>query len=142
MPVVTKEVRTNPDPLYPKNVGYQFGGYYLDESLVPTLMYRAGTIAIEDRSSAVSSHGRLQLKRVLRFNSPSPQTIWFRALTGQIAKESELVYQRNGLRLMIPNSEASLRPLSGDPQQSELLLKIQLPQGESSLEFLYEPSPK
>lgn len=78
MPVMTKEARTNPNPLYPKNVGYQFRGYFLGESLIPTFQYRSGTIAIEDRSVAVGSDEQRQLKRVLQFDSPTPQTVWFR----------------------------------------------------------------
>jgi len=78
LPVITKEARTNPNPLYPKNVGYQFRGYYLSELSIPTFMYRTGTIEIEDRSVAAGSEDKRQLKRVLQFNSPMPQTVWFR----------------------------------------------------------------
>ena len=139
LPVMTKEARTNPNPLYPKNVGYQFRGYYLGELSIPTFMYRTGTIEIEDRSVAAGSEEKRQLKRVLRFNSPMPQTVWFRGLTGDISQESERVFRSGRLRLTIPKTETKLRSLAGEPKRSELLLRLQIPQGKSSLEFLYEP---
>ena len=142
MPVMTKEAPTNPDPLYPKNVGYQFHGYELDDSFVPTFKYRCGTIEIEDRSVAIGSENTRQLKRVLRFDSPVPQTVWFRALTGEIVNESERVYQSGRIRLTISTTEAIVRSLDGDSKRSELLLRLQLPQGKSTLEFIYEPLAK
>ena len=88
IPVMTKEARLNPDPLYPKNVGYQFRGYFLGESSIPTFMYCSGTIEIEDRSMAAGYEGHPQLLRVLQFDSPVQQTVWFRALTGDVAEDS------------------------------------------------------
>lgn len=142
LPVMTKEARTNPNPLYPKNVGYQFRGYYLGELSIPTFMYRTGTIEIEDRSVAAGSEEKRQLKRVLQFNSPMPQTVWFRGLTGDISQESERVFRSGRLRLAIPKTETKLRSLSGEPKRSELLLRLQIPKGTSTLEFLYEPLKK
>ncbi len=142
LPVMTKEAKTNPNPLYPKNVGYQFRGYFLSESSIPTFQYRSGTIEIEDRSAAVESDERRQLKRTLQFDSPSPQTVWFRALTGDIQQESERVFRSGRLRLTIPPAVIKLRSLSDEPKRSELLLRLSLPQGPSTLEFLYEPLQK
>jgi mono/diheme cytochrome c family protein len=142
LPVMTKEARTNPNPLYPKNVGYQFRGYFLGESSVPTFMYRSGTIEIEDRSVAAGSEEQRQLNRVLQFDSPSPQTVWFRALTGDISQESDRVFRSGRLRLTIPKAETKLRSLSDEPKRSELLLRLQIPQGKSTLEFIYEPLKK
>lgn len=142
LPVMTKEAPANPNPLYPKNVGYQFRGYYLGESMIPTFMYRSGTIEIEDRSVAVGSEEQRQLKRVVRFESPSAQTIWFRALVGEIRQESPQVFRSGRLRLTIPATETKLRPLPDAPQRSELLLRLPIPQGQSTLEFVYEPLKK
>jgi len=142
MPVMTKEARTNSNPLYPKNVGYQFRGYDLGESSIPTFRYLSGTIEIEDRSVAVGTAEQRQLKRELQFNAPMPRTVWFRALTGEIVQESERVFRAGRLRLTIPSAETKLRALSDEPARSELLLRLQLPQGKSSLEFLYEPLKK
>lgn len=142
MPVMTKEARTNPNPLYPKNVGYQFRGYFLGESSIPTFMYRSGTIEIEDRSVATGAEEQRRLTRVLQFDSPMPQTVWFRGLTGDISQESERVFRSGRLRLTIPKAETKRRSLSDEPKRSELLLRLQLPQGKSTLEFLYEPLKK
>lgn len=142
LPVMTKEARTNPNPLYPKNVGYQFRGYFLGESSIPTFQYRSGTIEIEDRSAAAGSDEQQQLKRVLQLESPTQQTLWFRALTGDIHLESERVYRSGRLRLTIPATETKLRSLSEEPKRSELLLRLQIPQGKSTLEFVYEPLKK
>lgn len=142
LPVMTKEAKTNPNPLYPKNVGYQFRGYFLGHSSIPTFQYRSGTIEIEDRSVAVGSDGQRQLKRVLQFNSPAPQTVWFRALAGDIAQESERVFRSGRLRLTISQTETKLRSPSDEPKRSELLLRLQIPQGRSTLEFVYEPLKK
>jgi hypothetical protein len=141
-PVMTKEAKLNPNPLYPKNVGYQFGGYYLDEASVPTFMYRSGSIGIEDRSEATGSPDAPQLKRVLQFDSPAPQTVWFRALTGEIQQESERVYRSGRLRLTVPATETRMRVFSTEPQQQELLLRLEIPQGKSTQELVYEPLDK
>jgi mono/diheme cytochrome c family protein len=141
-PVMTKEAKLNPNPLYPKNVGYQFGGYYLDKAAVPTFMYRCGSIGIEDRSEATGSPEAPVLKRVLRFDSPAAQTVWFRALTGEITQESERIYRSGRLRLTIPATVTKLRVFSAETPQQELLLHLEIPQGQSSQEMVYEPLDK
>lgn len=139
LPVMTQQAPTNPDPLYPKNVGYQFRGYEFDDASVPTFRYRVGTIDVEDRSTPSGPADRLRLRRVLRFDSPSPQFVWFRALVGQIVQESDHVYRIERLRLTIPATETKLRSLPGEPKRSELLLRLRIPQGESTSEIVYEP---
>ncbi|MFO0816933.1 MAG: c-type cytochrome [Pirellulales bacterium] len=142
LPVMTKEARTNPDPLYPKNVGYQFRGYYLGSSSIPTFLYRSGTIDIEDRCEAQASETTRQLKRQLVLDSPTSQTVWFRALAGNFTRESDRVFQMGRLRLTIPSTEAIVRPSTDGPNRSELLLPLKLTPGKNSLELLYEVVPK
>ena len=77
-PVTTKEAPVDPDPLYPKNRGYQFKGYYMDDASIPTFMYRSGEIEIEDRSTADSASKKGRLMRTLTFNSPKDHAVWFR----------------------------------------------------------------
>ena len=105
-------------------------------------MYRSGTIEIEDRSVATGADEQRRLTRVLQFDSPTQQTVWFRALTGDISQESDRVFRSGRLRLTIPKTETKLRSLSEEPKRSELLLRLQIPQGKSTLEFLYEPLKK
>ncbi len=128
----------NPDPLYPKNIGYQFRGYYLDEMSIPTLLYRSGPVEIQDRSTAINENDKPILKRVMQFDSPSAQTIWFRALTGAINQESDRVYKIDRLRITVPEVETQLRSLPDDPQRNELILQLQIPQGQSTLVLQYE----
>ena len=141
-PVMTKEAPVNPNPLYPKNRGYQFKEYFFDEASVPTFVYRSGTVEIADRSVTETMAGGLHLKRTFQFTSPSNQTLWFRALTGEIEMESQNTYRTRSLRLTIPKSATLLRPLPENPKSFELLLKLEIPQGQSSLEITYEPLEK
>lgn len=138
LPVMTKEAPTNPNPLYPKNVGYQFRGYFLDEKLVPTFQYRSGNLEIEDRTSATANDGSKLLRRVLKFDSATPQTVWLRALVGDIKQESDQVFRTDRLRITVPHTETRLRAISDDSKQVELLLRLNIPQGQSTLEFQYE----
>jgi mono/diheme cytochrome c family protein len=142
MPVMTKEARLNPDPLYPKNMGYQFRGYFIDDISVPTFMYRSGTIEIEDRTIAIESNGLQQLKRTIQLASPVQQDVWFRALAGEITQESAQLFRSGRLKLMVPAMETKLRPFADDPNRFELLLHLNIPKGKSSLELLYEPHEK
>lgn len=138
LPVMTKEAPTNPNPLYPKNVGYQFRGYFLDKKFVPTFQYRSGNIQIEDRTESIGGDGGRILKRVLKFDSPTAQSIWFRALVGDVARESDQVFRSNRLQITVPSIETRLRLVSEDSKQSELLLRLQIPAGRSELEVMYE----
>jgi mono/diheme cytochrome c family protein len=142
MPVMSKEAPANPDPLYPKNVGYQFRGYFLGDTGIPTFQYRIGRIDVEDRSVAAGSAEHPRLNRVLKLRSPATQTAWFRAITGAIRHEADRVYANESLRLTIPEADTRLRPLPGEPDSSELLLRLDLPKGNSTLEFTYELLPK
>lgn len=139
LPVMSKEEPVNPNPLYPKNVGYQFRGYYLDDRLVPTFQYRSGNLEIEDRTVAVDKDSQRKLKRLLTFNSAKPQTLWFRALVGDVRQENEQVFQSDRLRVTIPTLNNRLRLLPDESKRSELLLQMQIPQGKSTMELEYEP---
>ena len=137
-PAMTKEAPVNPDPLYPKNRGYQFKGYHLDDASIPTFMYRSGTIDIEDRSAPAAPGKNSQLLRQLTFNSPKDQTLWFRALTGKVEAESKQQFKTAELRLSIPPVPTLLRENSADPGTKELLLKFDIPKGQSTRKFTYE----
>jgi hypothetical protein len=63
-------------------------------------------------------------------------------LTGEFKQESERVFRSSKLRLTIPPTETVIRTLSEEPKRSELLLPLKVPQGKSTLEFLYEPLQK
>ena len=132
-PVVSKEVPVNPDPLYPRNHGYAFLGYSLDTTTsIPTFRYRCGETEIEDTTKATEK----SMERTLAFTAPAAETLWFRALTGDIKAVSETVFQTADLRITVPPNSATLRPAANGGM--ELLLKITLPEGKSNTTLGYE----
>jgi len=137
-PVMTKEAPANPNPLYPKNLGYQFRGYYLSASRNPTFMYSSGDIQIEDRSEVVIEENRMMLQRRVAFESPSDQTRWFRALTGDIAPGTPQVFLNKNITLTVPEVQTLLRVDPSIAESKELLLKLEIPQGTSHIELTYE----
>ena len=146
-PVMTKENPVNPNPLYPKNLGYQFRGYFLDNESIPTLMYQFRDIEIQDHSKAINAISQLRLNRTLQFASPHEHLIWFRALVGEIETESTLEFKTPKLRIVISPDQALgsnafvqtlVRPSSSDSKLSELLLRLELPKNQSTLSLTYE----
>ena len=129
-PVATKENPVNPDPLYPRNRGYQFKGYSFDDSGTPTFSYHCHEVAIEDKTT--SSKNRLQ--RTLSFSSGEETTLYFRALTGKIKKISDTVYQSEKLEITLPSATTLLR-------ENEVLLKIPVPSGKSTITIDYHLLP-
>lgn len=134
MPVMTKENPVNPDPLYPKNLGYAFKGYALGKDGNPTLRYLCGEIAIEDRFEAKSEK---VLSRKFSFDTRQAGVLHFRALTGKITKEADGVYRTADLRLLLGNAETILRP-SGVDGEEELLVKIPLVPKNNTYSIDYE----
>jgi mono/diheme cytochrome c family protein len=137
-PTMTKEAPVNPDPLYPHNHGYQFKGYYLDAASIPTFMYRSGDVGIEDRSAPSASAERPTLVRTFRFSSPQTHTLWFRALTGDIEQVSTHEFKTGALRLGVPKAHTVLRRRGADGGGQELLLRLEIPQGDSTVTLTYE----
>ncbi len=132
-PVVSKEAPVNPDPLYPRNHGYAFLGYSLDlATQIPTFRYRCGEIEIEDTNKASDK----SMERSFAFIAPAAETLWLRALTGEIKAVSETVYETADLRITVPPKSATLRPMAAGGM--ELLLKITLPKGKSTTTLGYE----
>ncbi len=142
-PVMTKEVPANPDPLYPKNLGYQFKGYELDDASVPTFLYMTGDVGIADRSAAVKGDKHPRLQRTLSFDAPKDCTVWFRALTGviEVDPKAKDVFKRPDLTLTIPAVPTVLRATAADPKVSEVLLKFDIPKGKSTRTLTYDLRP-
>ncbi|MDB4541460.1 cytochrome c [Akkermansiaceae bacterium] len=135
--VTTKENPVNPDPLYPKNHGYAFKGYHFDRNGNPTLMYRCGEIAIEEKSEAVEQK---VLRRVFFFDSPAKTEVFFRALTGKVESISSSIFTDGELKITIAGQETKLRNFGdeGAEQEKELLIKLNLPEGKSTFTIDYE----
>ena len=134
-PQVTKEEPVNPDPDYPRRLGYRFRGYRLDPGGVPTLRYALGDVAVEDRSAPVAAGDRLRLRRTLRFDTPEPARLTFRALAGEIEDADGGSFRCGGVVLTATDFSPRLRPFEGG---RELLLDLDLPAGTSTLELVYD----
>ncbi len=139
LPVMTKDARVNPDPLYPKNQGYQFRGYDLGAGGIPTFRYQTGAIDVEDSLAAVKIGEKWGLTRTLRFTADTPDELWFRVLTGEVTAESKQAYRIGRLRVTVPDMESLLRPETENAGNSELLLHVKVPGGVSAMEVTYEP---
>ena len=137
-PRTTKGEPVDPDPLYPRNRGYQFKGYYFDSNDIPTFMYRTEDISIEDRSVPARSDEKTTLVRTLAFSSPKAQTIWFRALTGKFDEASKQQFKTRELSLSIPALQTLNRKVAGEGEGNELLLKLEIPKGDSKVTLTYE----
>ena len=137
LPMMNKENPVNPDPLYPKNHGYQFQGYSFDDAFVPTFSYRIGNIEVEDVSLAVAKDDKAILKRTLSFDSGQAGSLHLRALVGKIETVSKTTYQTPDLQLTLSQGTVLLRPFGANGNQ-ELLLKLALPKGKSQWNLEYE----
>ncbi len=133
LPVMTEDEPVNPDPLYPRRLGYRFGGYAYDQKQVPTFFYRLTDVEVADRSIG----GDHQLTRTLLFTSAKAETIYLRFAAGAVEQVSSGQFKIGGLVLTITGGQAILRPSANEGEQ-ELLLKVALPQGQTSIEVRYE----
>lgn len=138
-PRTSEEQPVNPDPLYPRNHGYAFLGYRLDDAQIPTFQYRCGTVRIDDRSIAVGENGANTLQRMFTFSAPEAQTVWFRALVGDIKREAEHAFSTDDVRITFAPAPTVLRSFaSDDGEQRELLIQLPLPAGQSEFRITYE----
>ena len=133
---MTKENPVNPDPLYPKNLGYKFRGYSLDDQGIPTFSYEFGKLAIEDFSRPRSLSEDHLLRRTLRITSPARDRLLFRALTGEVERELEGVFATPDLRLKVLDGKPFLR--EGSEGKRELIVEFSLVEGQSEFVFEYE----
>ena len=134
-PVMDKDNPVNPNPLYPRNLGYQFKGYQLDEEGVPTFMYRTGDVAVEDRVNGVAANRLNRLERRLRFDAPKAETVYLRALTGKVRSLTPTQFATGAVKMWVPEDTALLR---GEGDTRELVLKLKLPKGKSEVEIRYD----
>jgi mono/diheme cytochrome c family protein len=148
-PFMDDENPVNPDPQYPRNLGYRFRGYYLDEEKVPTFMYSMAEIYVEDRSVAILDGERPILRRTLTFTIPkrrypNSRTVFFRALTGKIEVVSAyrakwLVFKTEEVQVSATEHFTSVtRKFGEEEDQEEVLLILELPGGTSTFEVDYE----
>lgn len=137
------------DYLFPQDHGYRFGGYYLGPKKRPTFMYRYGDIRVEEYfEDGLDQEQNAYFRRTFTFDSPKTQKkFYFRAATAKnIALQHEetaapknvqrkrTTFTADRLKVTILGPHRGIIR-DGDPQ--ELLIPLELPQGESKLVLEY-----
>ena len=142
-PRTTKEAPVNPDPLYPKRLGYRFAGYDLDADDVPTFHYQYGAVRIEDRiTPEATREGALsalskpsnpsnrssedapptgsgwRLKRTLVLTTEKQETLWLRLATGTQLSVSSAGAQVGPLQIGYNQGNAQARALAHEANDS------------------------
>jgi len=142
-PQRTKENPVNPDPLYPRQHGYAFQGYSIGDNGVPTFRYRCGEVLIEDSSFSISEGSQPLLRRTLTFQAPAATRLYLRPLSGKIEKVTATSFRNADLQLTLGRGSApaaaAMRPAAGENAGDELLIRIDLPAGTSTLTIDYAP---
>ncbi|MEM8709352.1 MAG: hypothetical protein AAGG01_00255, partial [Planctomycetota bacterium] len=108
---------------------------------IPTLLYRCGDVEIEDRSVGRRVEDGGVIQRELRIESPAPQQLWLRLLSGDVELGEDGVLQSGRLRISALGHTTLLRPASGDEGAQEALLMLNLPQGLSTWKLSYDILP-
>ena len=145
-PFMDEENPVNPDPQYPRNRGYRFRGYHLDQAKTPTFMYSVGELGVEDKCEALLEGERPVLRRSLSITASDPETIWFRALTGEVQSVGPLAFKTSELEIRLertdqhdlPVGKTLLRSFGEEDPAQELLLELNIPRGISTWRIDYE----
>ncbi len=145
-PFMDKENPINPDPQYPRNRGYRFRGYHLDQARTPTFMYSFGELHVTDKCEAFLEGERPVLRRLLSITASDPETIWFRALTGEVQALGPRAFKTDELEMRLertdqhrlPVGETLLRFFGEEDPKQELLIQLNIPRGTSTWRIDYE----
>ena len=137
------------DYLFPQDHGYRWGGYFLDAKKRPTFMYRYGDVRVEEYfEDVLDKDGSAFFRRTFTFDAAKPQDkFYFRAATAkEIAPPKAdttnlgrgwpegTMFVVDKLMLKIVSAHKGI-VREGEPQ--ELLIPLELPQGESKLVLEY-----
>ena len=145
-PFMDEKNPVNPDPLYPKNRGYEFRGYSLDDAFVPTLEYWTGNVQVLDTTRTVEG-AQHTLRRSLRLSTQESQKLWFRVVAGEWEEAGDQV--RLGRLLLTPPDGARLvrefQTQASKPEevktQRELLVELEVSAGQNTVTIDYEVQP-
>jgi hypothetical protein len=126
------------DYLFPRDIGYRFRGYHLDDLRRPTFRYVYGDVAVTDFFEDVrDQNGVAFFKRTLTFEAPSDQVqFYFRAAAGKKAtRKSDRILGVDSLQLRITSAHTGILR-EGNP--SEILIPLTLPEGDTTLTLEYQ----
>ena len=104
---MTKEQPVNSDPMYPRNRGYQFGGYQLDKDGVPTFLYRTGAVTIEDTTHVVVYNRPDRPRPHAAAECAEGGAVYFRVLTGKVQKLVPGQYGTDSLKVQRAGSQCT-----------------------------------
>ena len=80
---------------------------------------------------------RTAVDELLRFDAPGEDVLYLRLAAGSLQQIGPRHFRFGRLSIRLPNGEPVLRQ-SAKEGESELLLKLELPRGETSIEVRYE----
>ncbi len=120
-------ILTHPEAPWPttssKATGMRFGGYQLDASKRPILLYGFNGLNIEDTLTPASPADPPSLHRTLKFTGPPPAGLHLRLATGSLSPAGPGQWRlNNSLTLKLPDATNAL--LRGKGAQQELLVPI------------------
>jgi mono/diheme cytochrome c family protein len=130
---ISGKVKLNTEPLFVRQRGYRFKGYYFDKKKQPVLMYNFGDVSIEDM---LSVKGKQTLRRTILFKTEKPQSFFYRVASNadiKVQKEQSYIINKEFELIIESPFKSYIRKLN----QSELLIEVKLKPGETRLMIDY-----
>jgi hypothetical protein len=120
---------TNP----PREAGYRFRGYRLDNRGRPTFRYEFDSISVEDYPVAVPGKPYASFERTITLTSDTDRSVWFRAASGSSIEPDDTGWfvVDNAIRLRLSGGDQPVIRESHGTQ--ELLVPVSLSDGTAVL---------
>jgi mono/diheme cytochrome c family protein len=116
--------------------GIRFSGYQLDPQKRPVLLYRIGSLGVEDRIVPYAEGGRSGLHRTLRFSGTAPEGLYLRVAAGDLRSRPDSGWELPG-QYTIERQGTWPAHFVGEGNQHELRIPVQTRDGVGQLEFNY-----
>jgi mono/diheme cytochrome c family protein len=116
--------------------GIRFAGYQLDPQKRPILLYRIGSLEVDDRIVPFSEGGRSGLHRTLRFSGTAPEGLYLRVAAGDLRSRPESGWELPG-QYTIERQGTWQANFVGEGNYHELRISVQTHDGVGQLEFNY-----
>lgn len=116
----------------PKERGYQFRGYTLNEKDQPTFLYKTDKIAVADFPEPIAMEQEGVFRRRLTITADSPvERLYFLAAAGKVQRLEDGWYSLNdAMRIRLSGGDETLRSSSG---RTELIVPIDLRDGQAEI---------